>query len=618
MTERDAFLAACAGDDHAVAANALRELMARETGTAAAQMAAKRVEEMATRLALPGSRVALLASFTIDPLAPHFALNEFLAGRRLSFRSIPYEQWFTALSTPGEVDEFAPDAVFLLLHLEDAAPLLARRHLAAANELEAEADHLIAAIDEGVSAFRARSGIPLVLCTFVAAERGVERYFDRRATPARQGSIDRLNARLTELAHRHANLFVLDYAQAVCDFGRLGWFDPVKSHHTKSAISGRALPYLGAELSGFVDALTRPRRKVLAVDLDNTLWGGVVGEDGPDGIAVAGDYPGNAFADFQAFVKNLRASGIALATVSKNNRADAEEAFRTHPDMPLAWDDFTAHRVDWNDKAANLRAVASEINVGVDALAYADDSPMECDLVRTYAPEVAVIHLDGPPSLFAQKVLATGGFYAAALTNEDRARADAYAAERDRATLAETTDTKSFLETLNLRLTLRPPRDGEIDRVSQLFAKTNQFNLTTKRYSSADVMAMCGDPAKQIKIARLADRYGDYGLIGIMVTADCDDQTREVDSLLLSCRVLGRNVEQAIVADLETEARQAGRARLVGQYCASAKNSMVANFYPEHGFARTEKDGLFARDLATEPPLAFPDHVTIIREGDAS
>ncbi len=617
MTDRKTFLAACAGDDHAAAASALRDFLARETGTAATQMAAKRVDEMAVRLALPDSRVALLASFTIDPLAPHFAVNEFLAGRRLSFQSIPYQRWFTALTTPGELDTFGPDAMFLLLHLEDVAPLLARRHLAAGEELESEADHLIAAIDESVSAFRARSGVPVVLCTFVAAERGVERYFDRRATPSRQGLIDRLNARLSELARRHANLFVFDYAQTVCDFGRLGWFDPVKSHHTKTAIAAPALPSLGAELSAFVDALTRPRRKVLAVDLDNTLWGGVVGEDGPDGIAVAGDYPGNAFADFQAFIKNLRASGIALATVSKNNQADAEEAFRTHPDMPLAWDDFTAHRVDWNDKAANLRVVANVINVGIDTLAYADDSPMECDLVRTYASEVNVIHLDGPPSLFAQKILATGGFYAAALTDEDRVRADAYAAERDRTTLAATTDTRSFLTTLDLRLTLRPPRDGEIDRVAQLFAKTNQFNLTTKRYSTADVMAMCGDPAKQIKIARLADRYGDYGLIGIMVTADRDHRTREVDSFLLSCRVLGRNVEQAIVADLETEARDAGRACLIGRYCESAKNGMVADFYPEHGFARTDTDGLFARDLAASPPLTFPDHVTIIREAEA-
>ncbi len=618
MTVRDAFLAACAGNDHAAAADALRAFLSETTGTAATQFAAKRVGEMAERLALPEMRVALLSSFTIDPLAPHLTVSEFLAGRRLFLEPIPYQQWFTALSAPGSLDEFKPDAVFLLLHLEDVAPLLARRHLAAADALAAEGDQVIGAITESVKAFRARSATPIILCTFVAADRGVERYFDRRVTPSRQGMIDQLNARLSDIARDLPNVFIFDYAETVCDFGRTRWFDPVKSHHTKTALSARALPYLSGDVTGFISALTKPRQKVLAVDLDNTLWGGVVGEDGVDGIAIAGDYPGNAYADFQAFVKNLKASGVALATVSKNNRADAEEVFRAHPDMPLDWDDFATHQIDWNDKAGNVRAIAEEINVGVDALTYVDDNPMECDLVRTYEPDVAVVHLDASPSLFAQKVLATGGFYVANLTDEDRLRAESYAAERERTALAKSTDTQGFLKTLDLRLTLRPPRSGEVDRVAQLFAKTNQFNLTTKRYTASDVMEMCEDPDRQIKIARLADRYGDYGLIGIIVTTDRDEKTREVDSLLMSCRVLGRNVERAIVADLESDARDAGRAQLIGRYCASRKNGMVANFYEDHGFAPSEGEGVFARDLTRLPPLGFPDHVTIIREADAT
>lgn len=619
MSERDDFITACAGDDVARAAAALATFLAANPGTAAVEMAAKRSAEMATRLALPDFRLAILSSFTVDPLRPHLAVRAFQAGRRLSLLSIPYEQWFAALTAPGALDTFAPDMIVLMLHLEDVAPLLARRHLAAADRLEDEADHLVAALDEALSSLRARLTVPVVLSTFVAAERGIERYFDRRVTPSRQASIDRLNARLSEVAARHANMFIFDYAETVRDFGRGAWFDLVKNHHTRTAIAAPALATLAAELSAFIDAATCPRRKVLAVDLDNTLWGGVVGEDGPDGIHVAGDYPGNAFADFQAFLVNLRASGIALATVSKNNLADAEEVFRVNPDMPLAWDDFTAHRVDWNDKAANLKSIAEEINVGTDALAYIDDNPMERDLVATYAPEVAVISAEGPASLFPRRVLERGGFYAASLTEEDRARADAYAAERARGTLATKTDTAGFLAGLDLRLTVRPPRDGEIDRVGQLFAKTNQFNLTTRRHDTAAVMAMRNDPKTGLWIARLADRYGDYGLIGVVVTIDGEDGAREIDSLLLSCRILGRNVEQALIAELESAARKDGAKRLVGRYIATAKNAMVADFFLAQGFvADGGSDAVYVRDLSTAPPLAFPDHVTILRESDPS
>ena len=617
MSEREDFLAACAGDDRAVAATALAAFLDATPGTAAVEIAAKRSAEMAARLALPEYRLAILSSFTIDPLHPHLAVSEFQAGRQLEFLSIPYEQWFSALALPGALDGFAPDAIVLLLHLEDLAPLLARRHLAAAEQLDEEANRLVAALEEALTGFRARCAVPVVLSTFVAAERGIERYFDRRVTPSRQALIDRLNARLSEIALRHANVYVFDYAESVRDFGRGGWFDLVKNHHTRTAIAARALPDLAAELSAFIDAMTRPRYKVLAIDLDNTLWGGVVGEDGPDALQLSGDYPGNAFADFQAFLVNLRASGIVLAAVSKNNRADAEEVFRRNPDMPVTWVDFTAHRIDWNDKAANLKAIAEEINVGTDALAFIDDSLMECDIVRTYAPDVAVIHASGPATLFPSQVLEGGGFYAASLTDEDRARAAAYAAERDRATLVTETDTSGFLVGLDLRLTVRPPRDGELDRVVQLFTKTNQFNLTTRRHDAAAVMAMCADPKARLWIARLADRYGDYGLIGVVATIDTEDGHREIDSLLLSCRILGRNVEEAVIAEIDAAARRDGATRLVGRYIATAKNPMVADFYPGHGFV-ADGDGVFVRDLADLPRLDFPDHVTIIRESDLS
>lgn len=614
MSDRDAVQRHCAGDDLAAARQTLREFLAENFGSAAS-FAAREAMAMAERLDLPEFRVVMLSSFTIDPLEPNLQVSEFLSGRRLAFDSIPYEQWQGALAAPGPIDDAAPDVIVLLRHLEDAAPLLAHRHLAAnAEDLVRESEGVIGAIAEALSAYRRRSAVPVILATFIAASRGIERHFDRRVEPSRQGAIDVLNAHLAEIAREVPNVYVFDYAGIVCDIGRLNWFDQIKAHQVKASVASRALPTLARELSSLFAAFRGPRRKLLAVDLDNSLWGGIVGEDGPDGIAVSGDYPGNAFADFQAFLVNLRASGVALAAVSKNNIEDVKEAFRAHPHMPLRWDDFTAHRIDWNDKSANLRSIAEEMNIGLDSVVFADDSPLECDLVRRYLPEVAVVHLAGPPTLFADQILAPGYFDALALTDEDRRRAESYAAEKSRVRQASSTNVQSFLAELQLVLTLRPPRDGEIERVVQLFGKTNQFNLTTKRYDVAAVSALRADPATCLTVALLNDRYGDYGLIGVVATIDTADGTRTIDSFLMSCRALGRGVEESLLADVEAVARADGVSRLVGCYRATRKNAMVADFYPAHGFATTEREGEFEKNLRATATTPFHDHTKIVRE----
>lgn len=614
MTDRETVRRYCAGDDLEAARQILREFLAQNLGSAVS-FAAREAMSMAERLDLPEFRVLMLSSFTIDPLEPNLQVSEFLSGRRLVFDSIPYEQWQGVLATTGPIEAAAPDVIVLLLHLEDAAPLLAHRHLAvSAKDLVGESKGVIGAISDALSAYRRRSAVPVILSTFIALSSAVERHFDRRVEPSRQGAIDTLNAHLAEIAQEIPNVYVFDYAGIVCDIGRLNWFDKIKAHQVKASVASRALPILSRELSGLFAALRGPRRKLLAVDLDNSLWGGIVGEDGRDGITVSGDYPGNAFADFQAFLANLRASGVALAAVSKNNIEDVKEAFLTHPHMPLRWDDFTAHRIDWNDKSANLRSIAEEMNIGLDSVVFADDSPLECDLVRRYLPEVAVVHLAGPPSLFSDLILAPGYFNALALTDEDRRRVESYAAEKSRVRQASRTNVQSFLAELQLVLTLRPPRDGEIERVVQLLGKTNQFNLTTKRYDVTDVSALRADPATCLTVALLNDRYGDYGLIGVVVTIDAADGTRTIDSFLMSCRALGRGVEESLLADVEAVARADGVSRLIGCYQATRKNAMVAEFYPAHGFTPTERDGEFEKNLRAAVATPFHGHTKIVRE----
>ena len=619
MNWRDELRNCCAGNDLAGAQKAAAALLENEPGTAATVFAARQTARLTEQLQMPEHRVAILSSFTADLLEPAFAVSEFLAGRRLAFQSISYGQWYAALAEEGPLDEFRPDATILLLHLEDVAPLLAHRHLSAGVELVRESDRLINALGDALGKFRERTATPIFLSTFIAAARGIERHFDRRTQPSRQGAIDSLNARIGELAAGNPGVYVFDYAGCVTDAGRRQWFDPVKAHHVGMAVAAPMLPRLAHELSEALKALREPRRKLVAVDLDNTLWQGIVGEDGPEGIAVGGDYPGNAFSDFQAFLANLRASGVALAVVSKNNLADAEEAFKHHSAMPLAWQDFTAHRVNWSDKSSNLRDIAAALSLGTDSFVFVDDNPLECDLVRNSLPEVTVVHLDGAPSLFVEKVLSAGGLYAVALTEEDRVRVDSYAADMARTELADSTTPEEFFASLDLTLTVRPPRDGEIERIVQLFAKTNQFNLTTKRYDAAAIEKLRADPAVRMLIARLRDRYGDYGLIGVAVTVERDALTREIDSLIFSCRALGRRAEEALLGEVEKDTRADGVRRIIGRYLPTKKNTQVADFYPAQGYLVSQcgGEGVFEKYLDNEPPLPAYGNITILRGTDS-
>ena len=608
------------GDDALEARNALRSFLQAGPGTTGVQMAANRLPDFATRVGLSTYRIALLTSFTADPLEPHLALTEFLSQRSLSLLNIPYQQWQLALADTSALDDFAPDVVIVLLHLEDVLPLLARRHLASADGLEAESDGFLGALRSSLGSYRQRFAKPIVLSTLIAARRGVERHFDRRISPSRAAHIEALNLGLSEIAADINNTYVFDYAATVADFGRVRWFDPVGHHHTHCSVSSAALPELAGELSGFLDALNGPRDKVLALDLDNTLWHGVIGEDGIDGIAQSGGWPGNAYRDFQAFAINLRASGIALAVVSKNNETDAREVFDSNPNMPIGWDDFAARKINWLSKADNLVELSQELSLGLDRFVFADDNPLEIDMTREQLPEVHSVHLDGSASHFPEAILKTGSFYAVSLTEEDRSRAESYRAQSQRGIQQrKTASLDEFLVGLNLQLELRIPRPTEFERVAQLCARTNQFNLTAIRYDVAQILELVRDDHANLMIARLSDNYGDYGLIGVIVTRDRTDVgSRDIENFLMSCRVLGRKVENAIIADAERTARSDGFSQLIGCFATTSKNAVAANFYRENGFVDRGEDGRFVRDLPRCKPLSIPKWINLNKGGVGS
>jgi len=598
----------------------LDSLLALDEGVQSVQFLSNRIREVSEKAPLTPLTAALLSSFTMETIEPAFRVSEFREGRDLNFACIPYDQWIGALTYESQLDELSPDIIFLLLHLEDVCPLLASQHLdATQGALEEESRNLIDLIRSGINQFRSRNSAPIVLCTFVARSIGIERYCDRRSVDGRSAKIERLNRALAEIASDSKNVFVFDYAALVTDHGRRNWYDLNQHYRTHSSVSFCALPSLARDMSMFISAMVNSRKKVLAVDLDNTLWYGILGEDGYQGIRADNDWPGNAYRDFQRFLRNLRASGILLAILSKNNKEDVEEGFAQNRSMPLALGDFSAKRVDWLDKSTNLSSIAEELDLSSDAFVFMDDNPLEVELMRAMRPEVLTVHAAGSASEFPDLLIANGRLHSVVLTEEDSLRAKSYSAQEARNDeRRQVGNLETFLCGLDLRLEYRPPTASEMDRVAQLCAKTNQFNLTTIRYTISALLELLESSSHSVRICRLSDKFGDYGLIGVVIlnfveeTGEC-----EIDSFLMSCRVLGRKVEDGILAAIEKEARERSCHRLVGIYQGTKKNQLVSTFYKDRGFIDVGTGGRWSRDLNSTGVLPNPDWIKTFAQGDS-
>jgi FkbH-like protein len=330
------------------------------------------------------------------------------------------------------------------------------------------------------------------------------------------------------------------------------------------------------------------------LDLDNTLWGGVIGDDGLSGINVAqGDARGEAFRAVQSCALALKRRGIVLAVCSKNDDATARLPFQSHPSMILKEEDIAVFVANWEDKATNLRRIARQLDIGVDALVLLDDNPAERALVRQLLPEVAVPEVGADPSTYVRALTCSGYFETISFTAEDLGRAEQYRANADRAALAEASgDLDSYLRSLAMEIEFKPFDEGGRKRVTQLINKTNQFNLTTRRYTEAQVTAMEQDAAYHTLQVSLRDRFGDNGMISVTICRAGPDAW-EIDTWLMSCRVINRRVEDAVLNQIALAARAAGARHLVGEYIPTDRNGLVADLLARLGFVQA-MGGAFA------------------------
>lgn len=408
--------------------------------------------------------------------------------------------------------------------------------------------------------------------------------FDRKQADTETTRLDDLNRRLAIEATSGTDL-LLDTAGLAEVVGAQAWDHPGQWHMAKLPFSQTMVPLWADHVVRLIAAIRGRSRKCLVLDLDNTLWGGVVGDDGVDGIRLGqGDPVGESFLAVQAAALALRQRGILLAVCSKNTEEAAREPFRRHDSMLLREEHIAAFVANWTDKAANLEAIARMLEIGLDSLVFLDDNPVERAQVRETLPAIAVPELPDDPALYPRALAWAGYFEAVAYSEDDRRRAEQYQANSERNALKVVAhDLDGFLRSLEMKITFRPFDAMGRGRIAQLINKSNQFNLTTRRYSEAEVAAMEADPGLFTLQVALVDRFGDNGMISVLICRDAGSEW-EIDTWLMSCRVLGRCVEAAVLKHVADHARAAGKTALTGRFIPSGRNELVREHYHRLGF----------------------------------
>ncbi len=390
-----------------------------------------------------------------------------------------------------------------------------------------------------------------------------------------------------ELAVNHPDgVCIVDMESEAACLGKRIWFDHASYFMNKSGFSADALPAVCANFARLIGGVRGKVYKCLVLDLDNTLWDGVVGDDGSEGINLdPHDAVGEAYRYFQSYLKELKKRGVILAVCSKNDEDTAKEPFEKNQDMILSLSDISCFVANWDDKAQNIKRIASQLNIGTDAMVFVDDNPAERDIVRRYLPEVLVVDMPDDPSYYARAVDETKAFSWPQITKEDLERTGTYAANAKRDELKESfVDYDEYLKALDMRAAVGEPDKAQIKRFSQLINKSNQFNLRTKRYTEEEILSMREDPAVKLIYVDLKDRFSEYGIISCIILKKTADECF-IDTWLMSCRVLKRGVELLALDAVYKAAVDWGCSKIRGEYIPTKKNKMVEGFYSDLGFA---------------------------------
>jgi FkbH-like protein len=535
---------------------------------------------------LPRHRLAILGSVTIDHLVPAIRVAALRRQLWLDVYSGGYGQYRQEIMDSGSaLARFAPQTILLSIAAMHVIPDM---DVATAAD---QVDRVVGAVIEDFRSLwrRARHDMQSAVIhqSFLNLAEPLFGSFDRLVPGSPWRVIERLNQTLAQAA-ADEGVSLLDIARASQRDGLDAWFDAARMLQAKQEIAPQAAPAYGELLARIIGVHQGRSKKCLVLDLDNTLWGGVLGDDGIQGLVLGqGSAAGEAYLGVQKYAKQLKERGVLLAVCSKNDAALAEEAFASHPEMILHRNDIAAFIANWSDKARNLEALASQLNIGVDSLVFLDDNPTERARVREALPAVAVPELPDDVAGYVRRLADAGYFEATSFTAEDKDRTTSYSQDVQRQSLRESAQSMSeFLQRLEMCVEYGPVAGIDLPRVTQLIDKTNQFTPTTRRYSG-EIVTKHLSTAGAIGIQfRLRDRFGDNGLVSAMLLLPVEGSSDclEIDVWVMSCRVFGRQLEHEAMNIAVETARRCGVRRIVGVYIPTAKNALIRDLYAELGF----------------------------------
>lgn len=551
----------------------------------AAEKLLSRLKEKESPPAKRRCKLALIGSVTLDLWAPVLHAACFGAGIDAEIYLGAFDQYQQEILDPqSALALFHPDIVILAVDW---------RALGLPDETQ-QIDELVreklAWFENLWRQCRVRLGAGVVQHNFEVPEVDPYGRMSSALPGGRANLIREINSELAAAERRNSSVVVLDVEQTASIYGKRHWNDPVLWFSAKQYPACDALPFLIRHEVALLRAMLGLTAKCVALDLDGVLWGGVIGEDGLNGIRLGGTGEGEAYVNFQRYLKSLQQRGIALAVCSKNNEEDGLAPFRDHPEMVLRMDDIALFVANWETKDQNLRRIAATLNIGLDSVVFVDDNPVERGLVKKLVPEVHVPAMPQDPALYTEALHRSLCFEALSFTEEDRQRTASYRQNAERKALETSSgNVDDFLAGLQMRIDLRPFDEQNLARIVQLINKTNQFNLTTARLSTAEVSSLVGRAEFYTQYMRLRDRFGDSGITGVLIAHEEKDGLR-IDNWLMSCRVLGRRIEDVMMAALVRYAHSRNYTQLIGTYLPTAKNGQVSRIYEKFGFERISED----------------------------
>ncbi len=557
--------------------------------------------------ALPQYSLAVLGDCATQHLATALRGYGVSVGMRLNVFDADYDQIDAQVMAPdSELYRFAPQGVLLQMCTEKLQEAFYDRPPEARASF---AEDTYARIRQIWSRIGSRIPATVLQCNFPLIDDGVFGQFGNKTEQSFLFQQRKLNYLLMQGCQEAKNTFLIDLDALQTALGRSTFADPKLYYVAKMPISLAALPAAAKLVVDVVRSLQGAVKKCLVLDLDNTLWGGVIGDDGLSGIQIGELGTGHAFSDFQKWLKELKNRGILLTVCSKNNEDTAKEPFEKHPEMVLRLEDFSMFVANWEDKARNIRTIQQALNIGMDSMVFLDDNPFERELVRTMIPEITVPELPEDPALYLQYLRGLDLFETASYSREDAGRTEQYREKAQRAAFeAAFQSYDDYLEALQMRASAAAFDPFHYPRIAQLTQRSNQFNLRTVRYTEAEIEALAQDDSRIGLYFTLKDKFGDHGLISVVVLEKQPEDTLFISEWLMSCRVLKRGMEEFIVDKILSVAAQQGFRRVVGEYIPTPKNAMVKDLYEQLGFARLE-NGRFQAEVS-----GFPYHKTFITE----